>query len=240
MEEVANIESIFGWKDLGLLAILLVGLYVLVHFIRVAVERYLKENRIGNRLQMSTRRFELFYKPLAWLILLLGFISINPIWHGSFALTTGILAFPYLRNYVSGLFLRSNALLEIGATIQNQDKKGEISKINFLGLVLDTEKGEQFIWYRQFDKEGFVILSPQINLRQQTIYFKSEMPANQLLDTLFDHPSLSFGKRVSLRSTTVEDIYLFQFSLEQGAQLEDLTAYVNERGIESSLTEQFD
>ncbi|MFC3881828.1 hypothetical protein ACFOSV_16650 [Algoriphagus namhaensis] len=232
--------DIFTWKDLWLLALVLLALYGLLHLIRLGFDRYMKQNRIGNRLKLSSKRFELFYIPMAWLILVIGFISIDPIWHGLFLGIAGLFAFPYLKNYVSGLFLKANPMLEIGAIVQNGEVRGLINRITSLGLVLGTSTGEQFVWYSQFEKMGFAVIAQQTNQRLQSVYLESDLSTSQILDVMFDHPVLSFGKKINLRPTKRKGIYLLQFALEQGAKTEDLTTFLEGHGIVTSLTEKFE
>lgn len=233
-------QELFEWKDLWLMALVLLAVYGLVHLIRLIFDRYMKQNRIGNRLKLGSKRFELFYIPLAWLLLLIGFVSINPIWHGLFTGIAGLFAFPYLKNYVSGLFLKANPMLEIGSIVQNGETRGLINRIASLGLVLGTSTGEQFVWYSQFEKMGFAVIAQQTNQRLQSVYLRSELLPSQILEVLFDHPVLSFGQKISVRPTKRKDIFLLQFALEQGAKTEDLTTYLEGKGIITSLTEKFE
>mgnify|MGYP000569058732 CR=1 FL=1 len=233
-------ETIFGWQNLWMLALFLLVLYGLIYLLKLAMERYMAQNRIGNRLKLSSKRFELFYIPTAWLILILGFIAINPIWHGIFAGVVGIFTFPYLRNYVSGLFLKANPMLEVGALVQNEGTRGLINRVSRLGLILGTDTGEQFVWYRDFERMGFAVIAQETNQQLQSIYIKSEKTAAQILDILFDHPVLSFGNSSSLRATKSKDVFLYQFTLEQGAQIEDLSIYLAGHEIETSQTDKFE
>ncbi|MHA7128127.1 hypothetical protein [Algoriphagus namhaensis] len=237
---IEQADNLFGWYNLGVLALILLVLYGLVHLLRLVIERYMKQNRVGYQLKLSSKRFELFYIPMAWLLLILGFVSIDPIWHGIFVGVVGIFAFPYLQNYVSGLFLKANPMLEIGAIVQSEEIRGLINRVASLGLVLGTSTGEQFVWYRDFEKMGFAVIAQQTNQRLQSVYLRSEMSASDILDVMFDHPVLCFGKKTTLRPAKNKGIYLLQFTLEHGAKAEDLMTYLESRGIVTSLTEKFE
>jgi len=233
-------ENIFGWQDLWMLALILLGIYVVVRLLRISIERYMTQNRIGNKLKLSSKRFELFYIPMAWLMVILGFVAINPLWYGVFAGVVAVFGFPYLRNYVSGIFLKSNPMLEVGALVQNEGTRGLINRVSSLGLILGTDTGEQFVWYRDFERMGFSVIAQQANQQRQSLYLKSEKSSSEILDILFANPVLSFGKITSLRATKTKGIYLFHFTLEKGASADDINIFLAAHEIETGQTDKFE
>ena len=237
---MADQESIYQWNNLLPLGLVLLGIYALLRLSFWLLTRYLRQNKSGKRITKIMKRLVLFYVPVAWAILIVAFISIDYIRHGLLIAAAFILTFTYLKHYVSGLFLRTNPMIQIGAVVQDGDLKGLIQQIGSLGLVLGTATGEHFIWHGEFDKSGFSVIPPKSTTRLQSIYLKSELSPKEILDLLFDHPILAFAKSIELRASKKDQIFVLQYTLEKGAKKEDLTSFLEANGISSSLTENFE
>lgn len=233
-------ENLYNWNNLFALALILLAIYALLKLSHWLARRYLRQNKSGKRASRIMQRLSLFYAPIAWGIFIVAFISIDYIRHGLFIAAGFILSFTYLKHYVSGLFLRVNPMIQIGAVVQDRELKGLIQKIGSLGLVLGTSTGEHFIWHGEFEKLGFSIIPPKTTTRLQSIYLESELPQKQILDLLFDQPILAFSKPIELRATKKDHLFVLQYTLEKGAKKEDLTSFLSNNGISSSFTENFE
>lgn len=131
-------------------------------------------------------------------------------------------------------------MIQIGAVVQGKKLRGLIHKIGALGLVLGTSTGEHFIWHGEFEQSGFSVIPPKSTTRLQLIYLHSQLSQKQILDLLFDQPILAFSKPIDLRATKKENLYVLQYTLEKGAKTEDLTNFLSDNSISSSLTENFE
>lgn len=233
-------ESIYQWNNILPLGLILLGIYALLRLTYWFLTRYLRQNKSGKRINKAMNRLVLFYAPIAWAILIVAFISIDYVRHGLLIGAAFILSFSYLKHYVSGLFLRTNPMIQMGAVVQDGELKGLIHRIGSLGLVLGTSTGEHFIWHGEFEKSGFSVIPPKSTTRLQSIYLKSELTQKEILDLLFDHPILAFAKPIELRATKKDQQFILQYTLEKGAKKEDLTSFLIANGISSSQTENFE
>jgi len=233
-------ENLYHWTNLFALGLMLIGIYVILKAAHWLAKRYLRQNKSGKRVTRVVKRLSLFYVPVAWGILIVAFITIDYIRHGLLIGVSFVLTFPYLKHYVSGLFLRANPMIQIGAVIQGNNLRGLINKIGSLGLVLGTSTGEHFIWHGEFEQSGFSVIPPKSTTRLQSIYLQSSLSKKQILDLLFDQPVLAFSKPIELRDTKKDQLFILQYTLEKGAKTEDLTSFLSENSITSSLTENFD
>ena len=86
-------KNLFSWQDLWVLAVSILALFAIIWILRAAIERYMVQNRTGASIKLYSKNFELFYTPIACLILTLGFIAIDPIWHGLFTLIIFVFTF---------------------------------------------------------------------------------------------------------------------------------------------------
>ncbi|WP_296705404.1 hypothetical protein [Algoriphagus sp.] len=235
-----NQENLYHWNNLFALGLILLGIFAILKVSHWLAKRYLRQNKSGKRVTRILKRLSLFYVPIAWGILIVAFISIDYIRHGLLIGAGFILTFPYLKHYISGLFLRENPMIQIGAVVQGKKLKGLIHKIGALGLVLGTSTGEHFIWHGEFEQSGFSVIPPKSTTRLQSIYLQSQLSKKQILDLLFDQPILAFSKPIDLRATKKDNLYVLQYTLEKGAKTEDLVSFLSENNISSSLTENFE
>jgi hypothetical protein len=233
-------ENLYHWNNLFALGLILLGIYAILVAGHWLVKRYLRQNKSGKRITRIMKRLALFYVPLAWGILIVSFVSIDYIRHGILISVGFILTFPYLKHYISGLFLRENPMIQIGAVVQGKKIKGLIHKIGSLGLVLGTSTGEHFIWHGEFEQSGFSVIPPKSTTRLQSIYLQSQLSKKQILDLLFDQPILAYSKPIDLKATKKDHQFILQYTLEKGAKTEDLISFLNENSVSSSLTENFE
>lgn len=229
-----------NWNDLFALILIVFAIYLILSFCFFLITRYLRKKRISDRYFALIKKMRLFYKPIAWMIVIAGFISLDPITHGLVILLISGFGYSQVGNYISGLFIRSSTMVVAGTLVQAGKIRGRINRIGSLGMVLGTDQGERWVWYRSFDRAGFTLISNQTNVQQRAIYLKTELTKESLLNLVFDHPILALGKASNLKPLESENTYLLHYTLVKGAQHEDFINYLHDNEVMTNPTEKFD
>lgn len=235
-----TIENIDTWKGFFALLILLVICYWLFKFIIYLTIHFTKKNATNKKITNQLNRALLVFKPLAVIFLLLDLISINPINHTIFLVAIGVFGYKSITNYINGIILKMNPLIEIGAVIDTNNYLGEIKKMIPLGIVINTETGERFISYNKIEKKGFSIKSNNNSLLRQTLYITMDYNKDKVLDLLFDSPLLNNREFPSIKNTKIDNVFKLQYSLEDGAMTEDLLQFLRTKNITSTTTIKLD
>lgn len=233
---MGSINTFYSWQGLFYLFIGLLAIYLIIKVVINIIENSAKKNLASKRFIFWLRNNLLFYTPLAVIIFTLGFISINYITHSILVLIIGVFGFPYIRNYLSGLIFKSNPIVNKGALIKSDNLDGEINRLMILGMIVNTENGEQYVNYRHIEESGFSINSNKSSLLRQTIHLKTTLGKESILDLLFDNPILNFDEKPSLKNGSETDELILKYTLESGANTEDLISFLNAHEIETSLT----
>jgi hypothetical protein len=233
---MGSITTFYSWQGLFYLFIGLLAIYGIIKVVISSIENSAKKNLASKRFIFWLRNNLLFYTPFAVIIFTLGFISINYITHSLLILIIGIFGFPYIRNYLSGIIFKSNPIVSEGALIKSENLDGEINQLMILGMIVNTENGEQYVNYRNIEESGFTINSNKSSLLRQTIYLKTSLSKDSILDLLFDNPILNFNEKPSLRDGYEADALILTYTLESGATTEDLISFLIAHEIETSLT----
>lgn len=234
-----NIETLYTWKGLLGLLILVIGIYWTLKLIKYFGERFARKNVTNKKIIIFLNKSLLYYKPLAIAILVLGFISINYITHSIVLVFVSIFGFYYIKNFVSGIFFKANPLVNNGAFITIGDFKGEVKSLRSFGIIINAEYGERFINYTKIENLGFAINSNVNTKLRQTLYLQTKLTKDQVLNLIFDNPILDFGQKPTIKDSEIAQVYKFQYTLENGATAEDLSAFLNELQIETSVTNNF-
>jgi hypothetical protein len=228
-----------SWNDLIFLILAVFGAYLVLSVFLHFFTNYLKRKRISIKNLVLLHRVRLLYKPIAWLIVIGGFVTLDPLPHGFLVLLVAAIGYRQFENYISGLVFRSNTIIPEGTLIQAGKIKGKINKIASLGIVIGTDQGERWVWYKTFLKTGFTLLSNQ-EAQQQSVYIKSKLPYPEIKTLVFSHPVLALGKEIQLKKLDTEDIYLMQYSLAKGASNEDLINFLHENEMATHNSEKFE
>ena len=231
-----TIDNLYTWQGLFFTTIVLIALYWLLKFcvyiINFVSKKFVSKKLIFNILS----KILLLYKPIAAIIIMLNFISINYITHTIILAVISLFGYHYLLNFIHGIFLKMNTLIQKGTVLQIEDYKGDVRRMLPFGILLNTEKGERFFNYSVIEKSGFTIISLQNSKFRQTLYLQTEKSIDTILDILFDNPILSMDDRPVLNYIENEETTRLQYTLELGASKEDLIAFLNNHEIKTSLT----
>jgi hypothetical protein len=229
-----------NWNDLLTLILIVFAIYLILSLCIFLILKQLKKRRINDYYFTLIRKVRLFYKPSGWLIILGGFISLDPTTHGLLALILGAFFFNPMRNYISGLFIRASPMVVAGTLVQAGKIRGRINRISTLGMVLGTDQGERWVWYSSFDRVGFTLISNQTNVQQRAIYLKTPLRREYILDLIFSHPVVALGQAPNLKSLDKINTYLLHYTLVKGTQNEDFINFLHAKEILTNQTEKFD
>lgn len=157
MEEVSTLR--ITWATFWLVAFAL----VLIHFVLLLFKQLLpsssKSDKFVPILNSGLYKIKVLGEPIAVIILMMAFISINPIYHAPLVLILLLFSFIHLKNYFSGRVV----LLDDGILEREEIKIGEyygtIAKLGRLGLKLRTEDGLRHINYSQVLVWGYTNIS---------------------------------------------------------------------------------
>lgn len=232
METIPQLNT---WQGLFSLVILLIALYWLLKLIAYALKQFAKRNITNKKTIVAITKVLIVYKPIATLLILLDFIFINYIIHTIVLVIVGVFAYSQIKNYVNGIFLKLNPLINNGAIINVSQFSGEIKKLLPLGLILNTENGERFINYTTIESGGFAIKSNDNSLLRQTLYLETDKNEQQILDVLFDNPILNYEENPSVKATE-NNFFKLQYTLETGATTETLISFLENKNIKTTLT----
>ncbi|WP_027392453.1 hypothetical protein [Aquimarina latercula] len=230
------ISTLNTWRGLWSLFIFLIITYWAIQLIIYLLKRFAKRN-LGNKRFINTiKKVALFYIPAASLILILDFISINYITHTIILVVISLFGYQYIKNYINGIFFRNNPLFREEVFVKIGDIEGEIEKVLPFGITISEEEGEHYINYSYVEKKGFTIKSDKDSSLRKTMYLKTDLAIEQLLDLLFDNPILNYNDPPSVTRDKESEKLKMQYTLEQGSATEDLIAFLKEQNIQTGLT----
>lgn len=230
------ISTLNTWNELWSLFILIVACYWALRLIIYLLDRFAKRN-IGNKnFILILKKVILFYNPVAVLVIILGFISINYITHTIVLVIVSVFGYSYIKNYINGIFFQINPLFREEASVKIGDFRGEIEKVMPFGITISTEDGEHYLNYSYVEKTGFTIQSDKDSVLRKTLYLKSDLTAEQILDLLFDNPILSYSDAPTITQSEESEKLKLQYTLEHGSSTDDLIAFLKDQNIQTGLT----
>ncbi|MBT8188127.1 MAG: hypothetical protein KJO73_10595, partial [Croceitalea sp.] len=92
MEEIS---TYYSWDGLLRLLLLLIAVYWALKFIAFIVKRFARRNVTNKKVGLFFDKLLIVYKPVAFVILLLDFISISYITHGMLLVILGVFGYQH-------------------------------------------------------------------------------------------------------------------------------------------------
>lgn len=224
------------WFDFFRLGIALVLLYLALQFLSKLVLKLFKRSLYRREIKHYAEIVNELYKPLALLTIVAAFVIINYKIHGVLVLVSGIVLFQHIKNYCNGIFFKINPLVDAGVNLVTGDYQGEIEKLMPFGIIIKTQHGERYINYSTIETEGFCVNQKTDGSMRKTLYLLETEKTNEVMDLLFDNPLINFNQKPSIWNIPGESIQQIQLTLEKGAKIESVIAYLNQFNIKSSLT----
>ena len=166
-------NSFYSWNELITLAIVLTGGYLVMWLLLVVLRNFGKRNLFKRRAIESLRKGMLIYSTLAVGIILLGFISINYITHGLLLAFIGVFGFRYIRDLISGLFLKINNSIKKGDSIVSGEIQGDVEQMILFGVYINNRFGKSYINYSTLYNQGFTVKSDKLSLFRRMAFLKT-------------------------------------------------------------------
>ncbi|NJB84967.1 hypothetical protein GGR26_000712 [Lewinella marina] len=241
MDEYLN--AYFSWADLILAAAILYGVYALLSLLRDRLERVRRTQGVRARAHRVIATFLLYYEPITVLLLATIFVFINPVLHGVILILLVAAGFGRLRDYLSGRIILGTPLIAVGKRMQADQSTGVISRINRIGLYLQTGEGLHFVNYSTLLTNGYSLITGkdiggyyQLHLSPTE---KRERPLTELMDRLTSTPYLDRGFRpeVSHPEPGSPDIQV-RLSVREEKHLSELLALLQEWGYPATIAQR--
>ncbi|MGB5228601.1 MAG: hypothetical protein WBN55_10075, partial [Eudoraea sp.] len=90
-----DITTFYSWKGLWYLFLVLLVIYWVIKFVSFIVKSFAKRNVTNKKVALFFDKLLILYKPVAFVILLLDFISINYITHAILLLILGVFGYSH-------------------------------------------------------------------------------------------------------------------------------------------------
>ena len=229
-------DANISWFNFFTIIAIIATTYVFLLVILKFVPHIFKRKSVINKITLVLNKTIEIYKPIAILLIILSFVAVNYKIHGILTILFLIISFSHIKRYLYGVLFKINPLVNIGSNILTGDFKGDIYKFLFFGVIINEETGNRFVSYSYIDENGFSI-HPNDNLSiQQTIYIHEQENTSQILDILFENPNIDFNNKPIIKNIPDKKMLQIQIALENGAKIESLITYLNQKKIKTSLT----
>jgi hypothetical protein len=225
-------SNFYTWTGLLYLLVTLVGFYLIIWLFLQLLENFGRRDLSKRRIIDYLKTGVILYKFFAITILILGFISINYITHSLLLLFIGVFGYHHIKNYISGVFMNMNSSLKKGASIVIGSLEGVIERLLLFGMSISTESGEHYLTYRQIEKSGFTIKSGKDSVLRKTIFVKTDLNPEAVLDVLFDNPILDLKEQPTVGAGEQPGQLKLQYTLEKGSTNQDFMAFLKKNQIE--------
>ena len=236
-------ELSISWSRWFVLILIVIGVFMLVGFIIKLIEGNIRTGNLSGRTIRYLRKFRNLLEPFGVSIIVMAFVLINPVVHGSLILVSLALAFIPLRNYLTGHLLLLNDAFSEGERIKVNSNEGVIDEIDRLGLTLQTKEGVRFINYTTLISDGFTKLEGEriegINSLQITpLKDLKDKSLNQLRDKLFACPYMDwfFPAEINeIEQPNQQTAFKVRLRVRQDQQLKHLMNLLEEWGYQSRI-----
>nr|WP_321221910.1 hypothetical protein [uncultured Psychroserpens sp.] len=228
------LETSISWLEFFKIIGILIILYLVISFFKKVAPQIFNRKSIVDKITNIINRVLEIYKPIAVLIILLSFVSINYRVHGILFLLLIVVAFNYIKSYVNGVLFKINPLVALGSNISTGEFNGQISKFLHFGFILNETEGDRFINYSYIDKNGFSVSQHDENAMRKTLYIQDSEEITTILDLLFDNPLVDFSQKPTLKKLPVSNQLQLNLTLEKGAKIEALISYLEHYNFNAS------
>lgn len=233
----------FSWADLILAAVILYGIYALLSLLRDRLEHNSRTQGIRQGAYNVVAQFLLYYEPLTALLLATIFVFVNPLLHGVILALLVLAGFSRLRDYFSGRIVLGSPLVAVGKRMKADRFTGVISRINRIGLYLQTGEGLHFVNYTTLLTEGYSLITGKdiggyYQLHLTPADGKSD-PLTDLMDRLTTTPYLdrSFRPEVTQPEIDAPDIQV-RLSVREEKHLSELLRLFQEWGYPATIAQR--
>ena len=195
----------YSWGSFLMIALLVIGLFLLLQLAEQRLTRILLPASIQVRINRLLHKIILVYEPVAAFILISVFVLVDPFHHGLFVGLILLVTFPHFKNYMSGRLAGFNSGIKKGELLRCGELSGIISKLGRLGLYLQTHQGNHFVSYSNLLAEGYTLISEEeiggfyhLNIQSLNNEDSTETQLNDLSDRMVMAPYQAPGHKPEL------------------------------------------
>lgn len=239
MEELVKHQLTWG-QFLGLGIMILLS-YIVLFFLKELVDRLPVPRNIKTKAHGVFHNILVIYEPLAFLVLLIAFIFINPLFHGLLIFLLILINFTYLKIYMSGRLLMLNEHIEEGTILRLKNGEGLVTHMGRMGLDLQTNEGLHRVSYDSILREGYVLVaSDEIGgFYQLRVSSKTASKVNHtthLADLLATTPYIDWGHKPDILPLDDNNSEIeIRVLIKEESHLHDLIALIKEWGYSCQL-----
>lgn len=234
MDEFLNGSG--NWLQFGFLIALVFGLYVGLKVLHFVFMNLRINSPVARWFINLLEKLPEYLEPLIGVILLIYFITINPIPHSILVGAVAIFGYSHIKDYITGKMLLYSHSLPLRSRLEYQDHRGVISIVSRFGISLRTDEGIAFHRYSNLYNYGFKIISLETlggyyNLSiQKSDNSPSEL--NRIKSTIINSPYTNvFSDIEILEMDEQSEETHFNIHLRSQEHLKDLKALLLDRGF---------
>ena len=238
-------EIQYNWGNWLTAAIGLTVLYFILQFID---RRLSKVHFFGKRqvqVQQVIQTVLLIYEPVALLVLGVGFVFINPLFHGLGLGIVFLVGFAHVRNYLNGRVIQFDKNIKTGTRLSTGELNGYISKKGRLGLRLANDRGLHYVNYSKVLTDGYLLhageqIGGYYRLKISPKEISSKIPSNKkVMDMLVASPYLDWEHKPDFYFSEKEPNQLnARISVKEEDHLYDLISLIGEWGYETEIVKK--
>ncbi len=236
-------QSYFSWSFFLATTLLLTLLYLLLYVLKNRLQNISLGAATQKKLNNILRRVLLWCEPLYLLSIFSFFLLVNPFWHGLLILFFTLTGFPLIRNYLIGLFLQYDSGFQKGKAIKVGSIRGDIQKVNGLGVYIMTSEGVQYMNYTRIQKQGFSLIANNsskvycyLNLSLKSDKCTPNMNIDFLLSKLFQIPYLDTTFKPILLEEKKDNTIKIKLLLRAGSHRKEIIDLVDSWGCQCTLS----
>lgn len=235
----------YNWGDWLTTAMGLAALYFALRFFDRRLVRTPFFGRYQGQVQRIIKTVLLVYEPIVLLVLGVGFVFINPLFHG-LGLGIALLAgFAHLRDYLSGRVVQFDKNIKMGTRLSTGELNGFIAKMGRLGLRLANNKGLHYINYSKLLTDGYLLHSGEqiggyYRLKISPKTTSDKIPSGEkIMDMLIAAPYLDWEHKPDFYFSQKDPSQLnARVSVKEEDHLNDLILLIGEWGYHTEIVKK--
>ena len=244
MDSLRDILSIdYSWIHMLYVILLLAAIWTILYFLNKTVAHLSIDRTYVSSLKRILFLIQVYFEPLAVVLVLSMFVVIRPVLHGIFIVILAVGSYQHFRNYLNGKILQGRRTLRPGLLIRTDQKEGIITDLTKLGLSVKSDDGLHFIPYHMMLSKGYTLAAgDQIGgYYKLEIYSESkESESNvfvQLSNLILSSPYLDGDYRPEIeRSLRLSDVYEVKLLVKEESHIKDLISVLEENGFKADLS----
>lgn len=232
----------YNWGNWLSMALLIFILYLVLQFVDRRLDKVNILGRYQERVHQLIRSSLLAYEPLALIILSVGFVLINPPFHGLGVGLLVLLGFNQLRNYINGRIVQFDKNIKKGAKVSVDKLSGVLAELGLFGLRIKNSQGLHFLNYSHVLNTGYLMHAGE----QVGGYFSLKilakekegkvLPREQIMDLFAATPYLDWNYKPEISYSKKNPLQLnARVSVKEKKHLKDLILLIDEWGYDTEI-----